>query len=448
MPKISVIMPSLNVAAYIQACMDSVIMQTFQDIEIICIDAGSTDGTLEILNKYMEQDPRVHVLQSGRKSYGYQVNIGIAQAKGDYIGIVDTDDEIVCDMYEVLYRAAVESGADYVKGTAKGFYTLADGERYCFTISPFDLNRYGEGIELEPENMPESLVDDNFLWNGLYRSGLFKQVRLQETAGAAFQDIGALFQAQMMAKKAVYIKKTVYYYRQDNMGASSYNAKSFRYVADEYGYAEKFLYQLPVNWHAFFYRKFFYHVMNRMYAMAASGEFWKGTAPDMLAVSGKLRRKSAEGILAEKDFTEGQWEDLQLFWKNPVLLYEKYEKEFEPGKAALKQVKAQLGADKGIIFGSGSFGKFLHAQFLYRGYKNIAAYCDNDQKLQGKFQYGIEVLAPEQVCKKYPNAKYIIANKNHTEEIKGQLLAMGIQERNLTAYAYGRDMRLFGISLD
>ena len=98
MPKISIIMPSLNMAQYIQECMDSVLRQTFEDIEILNVDAGSTDGTLEILNKYLAEDSRVHILHSHKKSYGHQVNLGIEQAKGDYIGIVDTDDKIVPDM--------------------------------------------------------------------------------------------------------------------------------------------------------------------------------------------------------------------------------------------------------------------------------------------------------------------------------------------------------------
>ena len=98
MPKISIIMPSLNVAAYIRECIESVINQTITDIEILCIDAGSTDGTLEILEEYAIKDSRIRLIKSDKKSYGYQINTGIDMAMGEYLGIVETDDCIETDM--------------------------------------------------------------------------------------------------------------------------------------------------------------------------------------------------------------------------------------------------------------------------------------------------------------------------------------------------------------
>ena len=86
--KISVILPSLNVGTYIEECLHSVIKQTLTDIEIICVDAGSTDGTLEILEKYAAEDERITVIRATKKSYGYQMNLGIDAARGEYIGIV------------------------------------------------------------------------------------------------------------------------------------------------------------------------------------------------------------------------------------------------------------------------------------------------------------------------------------------------------------------------
>ena len=69
-PKVSVIMPSLNVAPYVRECIESVLGQTLREIEIICVDAGSTDGTLEILREYAEKDSRITLIVSDKKSYG------------------------------------------------------------------------------------------------------------------------------------------------------------------------------------------------------------------------------------------------------------------------------------------------------------------------------------------------------------------------------------------
>jgi glycosyltransferase involved in cell wall biosynthesis len=115
MTKISIILPSYNVAKYIEECIESVINQTLKETEIICVDAGSTDGTIDILENYAKKDSRIIIVHSNKKSYGYQVNIGINKAKGKYIGIVETDDFIDKKMYEELYDYANKLDADVVK---------------------------------------------------------------------------------------------------------------------------------------------------------------------------------------------------------------------------------------------------------------------------------------------------------------------------------------------
>lgn len=81
-PKVSIILPSLNVASYIRECLESVTRQTLKDIEIICVDSGSTDGTLEVIREFEAKDPRVKVIVSDKKSYGRQMNLGFDAATG------------------------------------------------------------------------------------------------------------------------------------------------------------------------------------------------------------------------------------------------------------------------------------------------------------------------------------------------------------------------------
>ena len=92
MVKVSIIMPSLNVGQYITECIESAVKQSLEDIEIICVDAGSTDGTWEILQLYQKKDARVRIIKSDVMSYGAQVNMGIAASRGQYIAILETDD--------------------------------------------------------------------------------------------------------------------------------------------------------------------------------------------------------------------------------------------------------------------------------------------------------------------------------------------------------------------
>ncbi len=446
--KVSIIMPCLNMVNYIKNCLDSVIQQTLKSLEILIIDAGSTDGTCNILNEYASRDPRIKILHSDRKSYGYQVNLGLYHASGDYIGIVDTDDMIAPDMYETLYQKAIISGADYVKGTAKGFYTIVDTEKYYFSIAPFSSLEYNPDIKLVPKETPALLTKDNFLWYGLYKSSFLKQIKLNESPGAAFQDFGALFQIQTKAEKAIYIDKIVYYYRLDNMNASTYNQKGFSFIAEEYTFAENFLHSLSLEWHIAFYRKFFLHFMDRMYVMAASGTLWESALQDIQIISNRLQEANTNGFLAQKDLSDIQWNDLQLLWSDPYLLFNKYKEYYRSVKTALRNIVEFLEGSSGIIFGGGNYGRFIHAQLLYRGYKNIVAYCDNRTEIQGIYQYGIEILSPKRAVPKFSKGKYIIANKYHAEEMKEQLISLGVPEKLIISYTFGIHLNLFGLTLD
>ncbi|HDX3793284.1 TPA: glycosyltransferase family 2 protein, partial [Campylobacter jejuni] len=121
-PKISIVVPSLNSIEYIHECIDSILKQTLKDIEIICVDAGSNDGTFEVLREYEKVDSRLKVIISDKKSYGYQINLGIKEAKGEYLGIVESDDCIKENMYENLYSIAKEKKCDIVKGDMLNFW--------------------------------------------------------------------------------------------------------------------------------------------------------------------------------------------------------------------------------------------------------------------------------------------------------------------------------------
>lgn len=112
-PKISIIIPSYNEEKNISRCLDSVLNQTFTDFEVLCVDDGSSDGTFEIIKNYSEKDSRIIPLKNPDKGVSSARNFGIENAKGDYIGFVDSDDFIQPQMYEFLYRAVTENNCDF-----------------------------------------------------------------------------------------------------------------------------------------------------------------------------------------------------------------------------------------------------------------------------------------------------------------------------------------------
>ena len=113
---ISVIVTVHNAEKYLKECLDSVTTQTFSDIEILCMDGGSTDSSPQILSEYASRDARLHVINDPNTSYGHKVNEGIRYAKGMYIAVLESDDMYQPDMLERLFGIAEQYEADYVNG--------------------------------------------------------------------------------------------------------------------------------------------------------------------------------------------------------------------------------------------------------------------------------------------------------------------------------------------
>ena len=233
--KVSIILPSLNVKDYIEEALDSVIMQSLKDIEIICVDAGSDDGTEDIIERYAKKDKRIRFIRSTVRSYGYQVNLGIEESHGKYIAVLETDDKVASEMYERLYRLAEDSNADYVKADYNAFFTQIDGSYYYFERHNFtDKSLYD--VVLEPIKHQVIARDDWYLWQGIYRREYLNNygIRFSETPGAAYQDIGILYLTGIYAKRAVYIREPLYGYRIDRELASSNSGKGLLYSYAEF----------------------------------------------------------------------------------------------------------------------------------------------------------------------------------------------------------------------
>lgn len=109
MPKVSVIIPVYNAHEYLCACIDSVVGQTLEDIEIICVDDGSTDDSLEILNRYQKKDSRIIVLHQENSGAGVARNYGLRYATGEYLSFLDCDDFFELNMLEISYTKAASS---------------------------------------------------------------------------------------------------------------------------------------------------------------------------------------------------------------------------------------------------------------------------------------------------------------------------------------------------
>ena len=235
-PLVSVIMPSLNVVKYIDECIQSVLNQSLKEIEIICVDAGSTDGTYERLKEYETNDSRVRVILSDKRSYGYQVNLGIKESNAKYIGIVETDDYVDENMFDILYNRAEDNNLDFVKADFTFLYDF-DGYYLYKPAKLFDenTNKFYNKV-IQPLDCTYLYFHDFNVWKGIYNREFLieNDVMFNESAGASFQDIG--FQQLLLyyAKRCMYIPEKLYYYRFGHMTNSSVSPKLLQFVKQEF----------------------------------------------------------------------------------------------------------------------------------------------------------------------------------------------------------------------
>ena len=219
-PKVSIIIPVYNTEKYLRECLDSVIHQTLTDIEIICVNDGSTDGSGAILQEYAKKDTRITCINQSNGGYGSAMNTGFKQVTGQYIGIVEPDDFINPDMYLKLYQTAEKYQADMVKSNYTNFFDLPNDEKTpepyindWFTKSrkcpdsPFKLTECADFLSFHPS-----------VWSCIYRTDFIKKhnIDFQEIKGAGWAD--NLFQVKtfVLAKSIAYLDEAFYFYRRKN----------------------------------------------------------------------------------------------------------------------------------------------------------------------------------------------------------------------------------------
>lgn len=240
---VSVIVPVYNVEQYLPKCLDSIISQTLKNIEIICVDDGSTDNCADILKTYAEKEARIRVLSQSNSGYGKAVNNGIAVALGKYIGIVEPDDFILPDMYKTLFTTAEKHDCEIVKSNFYRFY--GDGkEKTLWKIAKEDKN-YGRVIC--PAKEKDCFRYTMNTWCGIYKRDflLANGITHNETPGASFQDNGFWFKGFCHATRLMFVNKAFYMNRRDNPGSSVADRKKVYCGNTEYALLYEWLCKNP-----------------------------------------------------------------------------------------------------------------------------------------------------------------------------------------------------------
>lgn len=220
-PKISVIMPSLNVGDYMEQCLSSVLNQSLKEIEIICVDAGSTDQTLDIIKKHQKNDSRIKILYSDKKSYGHQVNMGLKEAKGIYISIIETDDYIDENMLKDLYDSSQNNTVDIIKAN---FYYLNDYDEDNVELVKDTVKQFVTPNEVFTlKEQPLFIEGHPSIWAGIYLKDFLEKnsINFLEVPKGGWVDNPFFYETALKAQKIIYLDKEVYYYRVTNPNSST-----------------------------------------------------------------------------------------------------------------------------------------------------------------------------------------------------------------------------------
>ncbi len=392
MRKVSVIVPVCNSEKYIVKCVDSILEQTLEDIEIICIDDGSTDCSGAILDTYASKDERVRVVHRANAGYGAAMNVGIAMAEGEFIGIVESDDCIAADMYETLYNTAQQYQLDMVKADAYYWLENADylSNKHVNVLDPY----YNKVLQEVDRNTFFTFFMN--IWTGIYRRNFLQQknIRFQESPGASYQDNGFWLQTCMYAERAMWIDRALYYYRQDNPEASVKSKKKMMAMTKEYEYIEMILKQrgeeelLP---YCYIYRLI--RAKGTFYRIA--DEYKREFCDQLIDDYRKYKSCIKENVAIDGWFREVS--------KNP----DEVCRRVISGK---NEIKRRLdNSESIIIYGAGKKGDLVFRSLYNEGYYHkIACFAVSENPLKS-VQAGKQILMIDDAVKKYSGALVIIA---------------------------------------
>lgn len=209
MPKISVIIPVYNVEQYLRECLDSVVNQTLKDIEIICVNDGSTDNSLQILEEYAQKDNRIKIINKENRGLASARNKGLEYATGDLIYFLDSDDYIESDLLESAINIFKDFNVDF----------------YCFSSKPFVDGNVMQSFDDMADYikvLKNGLVDVNYdvilntnihVWNKIFKKDFIKNNNLHFIEGLLYEDIYFMWMYAFLSKKAYFDTTIRHHYR-------------------------------------------------------------------------------------------------------------------------------------------------------------------------------------------------------------------------------------------
>ena len=232
MPKVSVIIPVYNAELYLKKCLDSVINQSLQDIEIICVNDGSTDNSLKILEQYKEKDSRIKVvINNTNQGGGLSRNIGIEIANGEFVHFMDADDYIESNFYEILYNYAKNNDSDICICDIRPLTEIPN-----YANGYFELNEYFNNNDnpcFSYKDIKDFLFKKSWgIWNELYKTSFLKKYNIRFSNARIFHDGSFYFESIFRAKRISFVNQKLYNYNVHSLNSLTNKANETPYLFD------------------------------------------------------------------------------------------------------------------------------------------------------------------------------------------------------------------------
>lgn len=431
---ISVIVTVHNSEKYISECLDSLMSQTYSDIEILCVDGGSIDSTPTILIDYADRDSRIRIINDSNTSYGHKINVGIEKSYGKYISVLESDDYYDSTMLEKLYGIASKYDTDIVNSNYISFYSIM-GKKVTKLIHMYEPDEYDRLIIADKYSKLSNITR---YWTGLFKRDFLLRcnIRMNESPGASYQDMSFRFLTSILAKSVYHLNEALYWYRVDNPESSMHDSAKSIMIMGEHEYLrneltkrnilEDIIWHEEIDWK---YRDFFGNMAyintpgpNRdnffdMYLKELENDreliekyrlngYCDETTMMITLPPDEMKRKIEEcsQLAIENKVNEGKLIHSIIQWNNTI-----------------------------VICGSGMRGRGALEKISSIGCNDIIL-TDNSPRKIGSKLGTYTIRSTEEVAKAMPEALYVIANKNYCKEIRAQLLDLGILEKNITLF--------------
>lgn len=311
--QLSVIVPVYNAEKYLQKCMQSLAAQKCRGIEFICVNDGSKDSSLRILQRWAASDKRFRILSQENQGYGKAMNNGLQAAKGTYVGIVEPDDWIEANMYEALMELANQTQADIIKSD----YFI---ERNGTSKISEKMENVLDGATLPPGRLPEYLAGAPSIWTAVYHREWLEQnhIRFSETPGASFQDLGFCIRTWLAARSITATQQAFYHYKEDNPTSSIRRMEDGAWAAfQELNLLSDVFNKIPKD--AAYVRS---HIVLRIFATLRADyrlRIRDTVKSFLLKYSHLLNEYFPLDSLQQDVFTKDEWFDVQLMYSRPLL---------------------------------------------------------------------------------------------------------------------------------